>query len=65
MSCDWNVEDVTAKTIKQSCHFYILIIDYTTIVLLYSLADLQSNGIEIKFISEGLPTKGLTEGLPA
>jgi hypothetical protein len=57
MSCDWKVEDVTAaKIFKQSCQSHALIIDETTIVLLESLADPHSNGIEIKFLSEGLPS---------
>jgi hypothetical protein len=46
--------DVTAKTFKQSCQFHILTIDENTIILLDSLADPHSNGIEIKFLSEGL-----------
>jgi hypothetical protein len=58
MSCDWNVEDVSAKS------FHISIIDETTIVLLDSLAVPSSNGIEIKFLCEGLPTQWLTKGLP-
>jgi hypothetical protein len=56
MSCDWNVEDVTAKHFKQSCQAHELIIDETTIVHLESLTD-PSNGIEIKFLSEGLPAE--------
>ncbi len=55
MSWDWNAADVTVKTFKQSCQFHILIIHETTIVLLDSLADSHSNGIKIKFLSEGLP----------
>ena len=55
MNRDWNVADVPAKTYKQSCPFHILIIDETTTVLLDSLATPHSNGIEIKFLSEGLP----------
>jgi hypothetical protein len=57
MSCDWKVEDVTPKKFKQSCQYHILIIDETTIVLQDSLADPQSNGIENKFLSEGLLTE--------
>ncbi len=63
MNWDWNVEDVTAKTFKQSCLFHILIIDETTIVLLDSLADPHSNRIKIKFLSGGLSIKWLTQGL--
>jgi hypothetical protein len=57
MSCDWNVEDVTGKKIEQFCQFHILIMDETKIVLLDSLADPQSNEIEIQYLSEGLPTE--------
>ncbi len=49
MNWDWNVADVTAKMYKQSCQFHILIIDETTTVLLDSLANPHSKGIEIKF----------------
>jgi hypothetical protein len=48
MSCDWNVEDVTAKLFKQFCQSHVFIIDETTIVHLELLAD-PSTGIEIKF----------------
>ena len=37
---------------KQTCQSHVLIIDETTIVLLESLADPHSNGIEINFLSE-------------
>jgi hypothetical protein len=47
--------ECTAKTYEQCCQFHILIINETTTVLLYSLANPHSNGIEIKFLSEGLP----------
>jgi hypothetical protein len=57
MSCDWNVEDVTAKKFKQSCQFHISIIDRTTTVHLDSLVDLCSNEIKNKALSEGLPTE--------
>jgi hypothetical protein len=50
-------KDITAKIFKQSCQSHVSIIDETTIVLLESLADPHSNGIEIKFLSEGLPTE--------
>jgi hypothetical protein len=48
MSCDWNVEDATAKNFKQSCQFHILIIHETTIVLLDSLADSHTTAMGIK-----------------
>jgi hypothetical protein len=57
MRCDWNVEVVTAKKLERSCQFHTLIMDETKIVLLGSLADPQSNGIENKFLSGGLPTE--------
>jgi hypothetical protein len=59
MSCDWNVEDhdVTAKKFEQSCQFHILIIDETKLVLLDLLANPQRNGIEVKFLAEGIPTE--------
>ncbi len=37
---------------KQTCKSHILIINETTIVLLESFADSNSNGIEIDFLSE-------------
>ncbi len=37
---------------KQTCQPHVLIINETTIVLLESLADSHSNGIEIDFLSE-------------
>jgi hypothetical protein len=42
---------------KQFCPSHVLIIDETTIVLLESLADPHSNGIDIKFLPEILPTE--------
>jgi hypothetical protein len=50
MSCDWNVEDVTAKKFKQSCQlkFRILISDETTIVLLDSLIP-KAMGLNLNF----------------
>jgi hypothetical protein len=47
----------SAKNFKQSCQSRVSIIDETAIVLLESLADPHSNGIEIKFLSEGHPTE--------
>ena len=55
VNSDWKVQNVTSKHFNQSCLFHILIIDETTLVLLDSFADPHSNGIEIKFPSEGLP----------
>jgi hypothetical protein len=52
---DWKVQNVTSKHFNQSSQFHILIIDETALVLLDSFADPHSNGIEIKFPSEGLP----------
>ncbi len=37
---------------KQTCQSHVLIINETTIVLLESLVDSHSNGIEIDFLSE-------------
>jgi hypothetical protein len=48
MSCDWNVEDVTAKTFKQSCKFHISIIHETTRDLLDSLADPHTTAMGLK-----------------
>jgi hypothetical protein len=49
------------EIIQESCQVEILINDGTTKVLLHSLADdaadPQSNGIDIKSLSEGLPTE--------
>ncbi len=57
LSSDKNIEDITAKNFKQSCQSHVSIIDETNIVLLELLADSHSNGIEIKFLSEGLSTE--------
>jgi hypothetical protein len=39
---------------KQTCQSHALIINETTILLLESLADSHSNGIDIDFLSEHL-----------
>ncbi len=63
-SSDWNVDDATAKKFKQSCQCQRWIKDGTTIVLLDSLVDPQSNWFEIEFLSDRLPTEWVTSGLP-
>ena len=57
VNSDWKVQNGGSKHFNQSRRFHMLIIDETTLVLLESFADPNSNGIEIKFPSqaEGLP----------
>jgi hypothetical protein len=57
MSCDWNGWDVTAKHAILLSQVQRVINDGITIVPLSSLADPQSKGIEIKFLSEGITTE--------